>query len=204
MKYGYRPTRHEHCLGHGNGTKSRQSAWRLTKEKKMGNEHLKFVFNIIFDRDFNYERFTDRLLMQKTVYLLQCLGVPIGEYSFSWYKHGPYSQELQDDMYYENRHKTSEDLSISEEDRSIINKLKDLFDIEKLKGYSVSTEDKYDSEKWVECLASLHFLRTNILPYRLKNNEDFLNELREIKPHLCNEKINMLAIRELEKIFKYA
>ena len=51
-----------------------------------GNKYLKLVFKMIFDREFDDEQFSDRLLMQRTVYLLQCLGVPIGEYSFSLIK----------------------------------------------------------------------------------------------------------------------
>lgn len=29
------------------------------------------------------------------------MGVPVGDYGFRWYLHGPYSQSLQDDMHYE-------------------------------------------------------------------------------------------------------
>ncbi len=40
----------------------------------------------------------DRLRLQKTVYLLQTLGLHLG-YGFSWYRYGPYSQELVYDAY---------------------------------------------------------------------------------------------------------
>jgi uncharacterized protein YwgA len=42
---------------------------------------------------FNVASFTDRLIFQKTVYLLQAKGVFLG-YSFNWYLHGPYSPVL--------------------------------------------------------------------------------------------------------------
>ncbi|UCD49012.1 MAG: hypothetical protein JSW27_15930 [Phycisphaerales bacterium] len=40
----------------------------------------------------------ERLRLQKTIYLLQAHGVRLG-YGFSWYKYGPYSQELVYDAY---------------------------------------------------------------------------------------------------------
>jgi uncharacterized protein YwgA len=40
----------------------------------------------------------DRLKLQKTVYLLQSCGLNLG-YGFSWYRYGPYSQELVYDAY---------------------------------------------------------------------------------------------------------
>jgi hypothetical protein len=39
-----------------------------------------------------------RLRLQKTVYLLQSCGLHLG-YGFSWYRYGPYSQELVYDAY---------------------------------------------------------------------------------------------------------
>ncbi len=35
----------------------------------------------------------ERLMLQKTIYLLQAYGFKLG-YGFSWYRYGPYSQEL--------------------------------------------------------------------------------------------------------------
>ena len=39
-----------------------------------------------------------RLQLQKAMYLLQAAGLKLG-YGFSWYKYGPYSQELADDAH---------------------------------------------------------------------------------------------------------
>lgn len=39
------------------------------------------------------ETFADRLILQKTVYLLQAAGVHLG-YRFRWYLRGPYSPEM--------------------------------------------------------------------------------------------------------------
>ena len=40
----------------------------------------------------------DRLKLQKTIYLLEIHGLQLG-YGFSWYKYGPYSQDLVYDAY---------------------------------------------------------------------------------------------------------
>ena len=41
---------------------------------------------------------TDRLKLQKTIYLLEAYGMQLG-YGFSWYKYGPYYQDLVRDAY---------------------------------------------------------------------------------------------------------
>ena len=43
--------------------------------------------------NFDVSTFEGRLVLQKTVYLLQSFGLYFG-YKFSWYVHGPYSPEL--------------------------------------------------------------------------------------------------------------
>ena len=40
----------------------------------------------------------ERLKLQKTIYLLQAFGLKLG-YGFSWYRYGPYSQDLVYDAY---------------------------------------------------------------------------------------------------------
>ncbi len=70
----------------------------------MANRSLLPVYKMLYGRNFYYGNFDQRLEMQKAVYLLQDMGVPIGDYGFRWYQHGPYSQNLQDDMYYEDGH----------------------------------------------------------------------------------------------------
>jgi len=43
--------------------------------------------------DFDLSTFEGRLVLQKTVYLMQSYGLYFG-YKFSWYVHGPYCPEL--------------------------------------------------------------------------------------------------------------
>lgn len=48
--------------------------------------------------DLKRDTTEDRLKLQKTIYLLQAYGLQIG-YGFSWYRYGPYSQDLVYDAY---------------------------------------------------------------------------------------------------------
>jgi len=48
--------------------------------------------------DLKRDETQDRLKLQKTIYLLQAFGLQLG-YGFSWYKYGPYSQDLVQDAY---------------------------------------------------------------------------------------------------------
>ena len=52
----------------------------------MANYLLEPVFKYIFDRKFNPSSFEDRLEMQKSVYILQNMGISVGDYNFLWYK----------------------------------------------------------------------------------------------------------------------
>ena len=53
----------------------------------MANRYLLPVYKILYGRNFSYSDFDQRMEMQKAVYLLQDMGVPIGDYGFRWYLH---------------------------------------------------------------------------------------------------------------------
>ena len=48
----------------------------------MANRSLLPVYKMLYGRNFHYVNFDQRLEMQKAVYLLQDMGVPIGDYGF--------------------------------------------------------------------------------------------------------------------------
>jgi uncharacterized protein YwgA len=58
------------------------------------------LYKLASEEFFDLKRDTtkDRLKLQKTIYLLQANGLQLG-YGFSWYKYGPYSQDLVSDAY---------------------------------------------------------------------------------------------------------
>lgn len=60
---------------------------------------IDIVKGIVFKNlDINKDSFTNRLLSQKKIFLLQSLGVDLG-YVYNWYVHGPYSPALTNYIY---------------------------------------------------------------------------------------------------------
>ena len=54
------------------------------------------------------------------------------------------------------------------------------------------SEVSYDMTAWVECIASLHYLKANVLPHSA-SKERILRELTVRKPHLNDAQANELA-----------
>lgn len=155
----------------------------------MANYILKPIYKKIFDHEFNKFSFDDRLKMQKVVYLLEDLGISVGDYNFTWYKHGPYSQVLQNDIL--SGSDVEANIKFSSESEKAILKLKEiLFDD------SIS----YDICDWAECLGSLHYIKENMLPSNA-TNEEIIDELMIRKPHLNRQKDNLAAIQKLSVLF---
>lgn len=157
----------------------------------MANKYLLPIYKTLYDCEFSYENFNQRLEMQKAVYLLQEIGVPIGDYGFRWYLHGPYSQDLQDDMHYASEI-SCDTLSISKEYSDKILQIYELI--------HSSERGSYHIYEWVECLASLHFLKENIMSFNA-SDDDIVNELEKRKKHLYKHDINMSAYRLMEDLF---
>ena len=157
----------------------------------MANKYLLPVFNEIYGESFSYVDFNKRMEMQKAIYLLQDMVVPVGDYGFSWYLHGPYSQSLQDDMHYENGRSYTKP-ALSKEYADKIKQLHELVTSNQRGEYSVSS--------WVECLASLHYLRKNILSFTA-SDEDVVEELEKRKPHLNDHSVNIVAYQLVEGLF---
>lgn len=157
----------------------------------MANKYLLPVFDEIYGKQFNYSDFDQRMEMQKAIYLLQEMGVPVGDYGFRWYLHGPYSQSLQDDMHYEDGRNHIKP-TLSKEYADSIKQLHELVISNERGEYSIS--------HWVECLASLHYLRKNVLSFKSSDN-DIVNELEKRKPHLNDHSTNMTAYQLVEGLF---
>ena len=155
----------------------------------MANYLLKPVYKSIFDKDFHPNVFEDRLEMQKAVYLLQNMGISVGDYRFLWYKHGPYSQTLQNDIL--NLQSTKDiDVEFSSDAKREIRALKN----------AIFKEDlQYDTCQWVECLGSLQYIKENLLPSSA-TDEVILNELVIKKPHLNRTEENKCALQTLKEL----
>jgi len=157
----------------------------------MCNQYLFSIYEVLYDEVFSYSDFSNRVKMQRLIYLLQELGVPIGNYGFMWYKHGLYSQQLQCDMRCED---DNIDIysKISKDNKESINTLRSIIQHEERREYSMSY--------WVECLASLHHLRNYVLRYGA-GLEGTIEELEVRLPHLNNHQINIMAYKLVEEMF---
>ena len=155
----------------------------------MANYLLKPVFKSIFDRDFQPNVFEDRLEMQKTVSLLQNMGISVGDYKFMWYKHGPYSQILQNDIL---NFQSVGDLNI---DFSAAAKR----EIRTLKNAVFKEGLEYNLSQWVECLGSLQYIKESLLPSSAEEGT-VLNELKNRKPYLNNDNDNKIALQTLKEL----
>jgi len=153
----------------------------------MANRYLHYLYKRLFDEPFSYGDFTKRLKMQKGIYLLQEMGVPVGDYRFTWYKHGPYSQSLLDDMYITT---STSDYSLNTDAEMAVNKLADALDVPKT--------SKYNSEDWAECLGSLHYLKEKVL--YTSDDAFVIQELQRRKPHLDDTEANYEALSRLRHL----
>ncbi len=157
----------------------------------MANRYLLPLYTKLYGKKFDYSNFEQRMEMQKAIYLLQVMGVPVGDYGFRWYFHGPYSQELQDDMYFEDGRRIVEPI-LSEEYVDSIDKLYNMI--------HSTNKGNYSTTKWVECLASLHYLFKNVMSFNA-SMKDAVYELEKRKKHLDQHEINISAGCMLEELF---
>lgn len=155
----------------------------------MGKAYLKTLYARIYHEDFSYSEFEKRMKLQNAIYLLQEMGAPIGDYSFFWYKHGPYSQDLQDTMCAiknisdENTAEFSADME------------KDIARIEK----ALAETGLYSQSQWAECMASGYYLQKNIFQVGTAD-EEICKELRNRKAHLANDSENERALKSAKEL----
>lgn len=157
----------------------------------MANRYLLPIYKMLYDQDFDYSDFDQRMQMQKAVYLLQDMGVPMGDYGFRWYKHGPYSQDLHDDMFHENI-RSARPINLHQEFMEKIEKLRAVI-------HDPAAED-YSTTHWLECLASMRYLQENMMDFDT-DNEAVIAELERRKPHLAQHDVNVQAHKLLEELF---
>lgn len=157
----------------------------------MANYLLKPVFRSVFNKEFQPELFEDRLEMQKVIYLLQNRGISVGNYNFMWYKHGPYSQTLQNDIW--DLYGTDDidvDVDFSVDAKREICALKKAV-------FKACTQ--YDLCQWVECLGSLQYIKENILPSSA-DDASIIDELKQRKPHLNVDRDNEVALQTIKEL----
>jgi uncharacterized protein YwgA len=149
----------------------------------------------------------DRLALQKTIYLLQKMGLDFG-YHYKWYTLGPYSSDLANDMFeglsnsilttvddgyrkFETG-KTYEKLrrKIPEE---ITESTKELVTLRKIVGKDLK------NSALLECMGSLLFLKRDRYP-RINSKGDVFLELDKLKPGKFGKSMKNKAWTYLEEI----
>lgn len=146
---------------------------------------LASVYSTIYDKQIDPRQITDRIEIQKAVYLLNGVGVSFGDYNFIWYKHGPYSLLLD-----------QETMRVSNED--IKNSADVLFNERAQKAFqeirAIMTKPEataYTSTDWAETLASIHYIHSYMSPGIDKS--EVLRTLLSLKPNLLDEAANSIA-----------
>jgi len=146
---------------------------------------LREIFFEIFNNHYNYENKEDRIRLQKIAYILSNMGIYVGDYSFSLNKYGPYSLALDIDSQKEYADRLVQFSTVAHKG---FDKIKELIE--------ARTQDVYNDVLWLECLATLHYLKHIS---RLPEN-DLLNRLEIEKPELKNKEENKKALKQIESI----
>ena len=156
---------------------------------------LKGVYNYIFNEEFEKQNFDARLLMQKSVYLMQEMGTSCGDYDYFWYKFGPYSQSLQNDILDMLDSDSPIDMNefknqLTDRARSNLDGIKKIIDNK--------PDNNYTKKEWLEAIASLHFLKNYM--FLTYSDEKLLEELSNRKSYLRDKEANMLALESVKAI----
>ena len=135
---------------------------------------LKLVLDAIGEAT-SISNVADRLRLQKSVYLAQEMGIPLG-YGYSWYVKGPYSPALTQDYYNLNASLAAGDDATN--DQKLHPELVERAEI--VKRLLANPLDANRKPDWFEALCSLHFLMRT-------SRHDFVaarEKMRKLKPHL--------------------
>ena len=128
--------------------------------------------------DIRKETFSDRLIAQKKMYLLQVLGIDLG-YHYSWYLHGPYSPSLTSYIYanLDWMQESEESLAsyrLSDQARDSVQRVNGLA--------QKAAQEHLEKAAWYELLASLHYIYKNNKSWAVKAPDEVFEKLRQYKP----------------------
>jgi uncharacterized protein YwgA len=120
----------------------------------------------------NFQKnFNDRLILQKTIYLMQEFDLYIG-YEFNWYLKGPYSPSLTKDAF---------ELVNSYKETTSINFI-DPEAEERFQEFLNFINNHVKDEYWLEAIASIHYLRKNYPDWDKKRvNKEVKKKMPNIK-----------------------
>jgi uncharacterized protein YwgA len=132
--------------------------------------------------------FRSRLILQKETYLLQEMGLHLGN-TYGWYLHGPYSRDVASDGFQLVSIQDSTDVltPLSKADKTHVSNLKELI------AEAKETFSKNDEDYCLELLASLHFVLKHGYP-RPKNENSALKQFLILKPKFSSDAKNALRL----------
>lgn len=152
-------------------------------EEKQKMELINAFFRALTKKKLDMRSYDNRLLIQKMVYILQRLGFKFNYY-FSWYLKGPYSPQLTYQAYLAGENKITAEAKLGMHELELVEKLTTQF------GQDLS------SERQMELLGSMLFLKYDFYDQPLKENETIVKKLVHLKPWYTKEEAGIM----LEKI----
>ena len=143
---------------------------------------------------FKINTFDDRLILQKTVYLAQAIGVHLGYY-YQWYLHGPYCPSLTRDEYtialeLGKGLDESKGWALDNVSQKLLGKLKNF----------ISKTKKEGRSRKLELLASVHFLitRHQVPVNPMQQTEEITATLKKYNKDFSQQEVEK-AVRELKE-----
>jgi hypothetical protein len=147
------------------------------------------MFKQVYGRDYNDNDREDRILIQKSTYLLEWLGLDMGNYCFLWGKHGPYSLDLKGIIRKE-LSGTCDILRLSTYAEGIVGSIHEIL--------TVGEKIKQKTCGWMELICSIHFIKQ----FLVKTDRNLMDELKKLKPHFNDDEVNSLAIEAVNNVLR--
>jgi len=148
------------------------------------------MFKEVYGYEYDDASEDDRILIQKSTYLLECMGLDLGDFYFLLGKKGPYSLDLKNSIKEELKETESIVLSLSEYAQDIVNSVKKI--LEEGNGLGLNPRD------CMELVCSIHFLKHNIT----RENENVLVDLKKIKSYFAADATNNAMLNIVSTIDK--
>lgn len=137
------------------------------------------LFHEVFGHPYMHGNPEHRISIQKNTYLLEKLGLDMGDFWFLWDSYGPFSLELRSVIVGE-LDSPDEDISYSQFAKNQIESMRLILD----KGKALEQEPR----QWLEIICSLHYLKNYVVA-----NGDVISTMIERKPHFNNDVVNATA-----------
>lgn len=154
------------------------------------------LFNDCTETKINLKNISDRIILQKIVFFLDELGITVGDYNFALETHGPFSQNLNNDIHDIRGTQKMYDGAFPEYIQNAIIFLKEEIFKKRLDSF------QYSVSVWVEAIASLLYSKKYMYPTAtLENN---LSKLLELKTHLTDETANQAVLDCCSKFLQYS